>query len=778
MAGALRDSIRSWRRTPGVAAIAVVSLSLSIGAATTLFSIADQLLLGALPVDRPTDLYLLSDEEQAARGRHLWVRTALWREIQARPALYESAFAVASSTANLAPAGEADRADVIWASGDTFQALRLRLHRGRLLGPGDDRPGGGPDGLVTVLSHRFWQRRFASREDVVGSRLSINGRSVLIVGVVEPSFGGFEVGASFDLVVPLAAQSLVPDGSGDYYAVTMRLPQGRTPEDVSAVLRAGQAAIRAATLPDFLRTQDRDGYLRSPLTLISGASGGSSPARYFGRPVTLALGLALVVLLAACGNVAALLVAHAEGRAPELAVHTAMGASAFATGRRLVLDSVVIAGASAVIGLAFAYAAVPLALAEMSAIGFDVVLSRAINWRGAGTALLLALTTAVICGLAPAVRAGRFDPVATLNSSGVRHGRSTAWLRGFVGLQIAFSMVVIVAGALLMRSHQNLLLSGSSVNAPGLLVVDLDLAPAPDVDQFTRDIERLRETVAEMPGVLYAASTMTAPLQLFVTTTVVEPPRFATLAEADRIVQFNWVSPSYFQAFGTRVLAGRDFNAADAMGAPRVAIVNHAYARKFLGGELALPGLVVHPRDDGTREALTIVGIVDDVSYKTLGEPAEPGLFVPAAQRPGLVDDVTRASLVIRPDGAASTVMERLPGVLSAAAPGLRFSTTPFSTYVRRETARLRILAIIAALFTTLAALLAVAGIFGISAYQVASERKDLGVRLAIGAQRWQVGRLVAARSFAVVLAGMSAGSVAALWTSELLEREPTGGST
>ncbi len=771
MSGALLDSIRVWRRTPGVALVAAASLALAIGAATTFVSIADQLLLRTLPVERPDDLFLLSDDVQAGRQMAIRARAALWQEIKSRSHLYASAFAWMPWQVNLAPAGEAQPAFAIWASGDAFATLGLTAVRGRLFGATDDVVGGGPDGHVAVVSHAFWTGRLAGDPAVVGRVLRVEDVPFTIIGVVEPAFSGFEVGVPFDLVLPFAAQPAVLGGLANGYRITMRLAD-RPAHEVEAALRADQAAIGAATRPGGGRARDRENYLQSPFRLLPAANGGSSAARVFRRGVAVALGLALLVVVAACGNVGALMLAHGEARRPDLAVHVALGASGRSVAGRLLSDSLVLAVAGAGAGLGLAWFAVPWVLAQMSAVGVDVRLDTPVDWRAAAAAVLLALGTAAACGLAPAVAAVRLDPVATLKASGPGHSRRQDRLRGLVGVQVAFSMAVVVVGSLLLANYQRLARTQSGIDAPGLVVVEMPLDKVGDAARATRDVLAMREAAARLPGVQIAAVAATVPPQGFVMTTIVEPSGLESLPEPDRTVHFDWVSPGYFAAFGTPLLAGRDFGDADEPGAPLAGIVNRAFAGKYFSGRLATPASLVRLLADGSREDITVVGIVEDATFTAFGEPAEPTLYVAAAQQPDLLEPVRRANLVVRPLPGAR-IPSALSTVLANAAPAMRFRTVAFSTYIRGNTALVRVVALAGGFFLLVATLLAVAGVAGMTAYAVARERRDLAIRMALGAPRRRIGQLVAGRTCAVVAAGMVAGAGTSAWAARLLGSLP-----
>ena len=357
MVAAFRDSIRSWRRTPGVAAIATLSLALGIGATTTCFAIVERLLLRTLDVPNAQQLVQLTSEEQPLVGR---VTLPVWQQIQQRLHLYDSAFAWnPGRVVNLALQGEADMVQAVWASGSTFEALQVGPAIGRLFDVRDDAPGGGGDGLVAVISHAFWKRRFNGSPDVVGRAITIERVPVTIIGVVPATLPGFSVGSGFDLALPLLTEPRVnpnffPALNSRFprFRVMMRLGPGRPAAAVAAAFRADQPAIRAATLPStFRRAEDREAFLRSPWLVVAAADGGSGIRSYYGQPAAIALGLAVLVLLACCGNVATALLAHGARRQYELSVRAALGASRWEAARQLLADSLVLSVLGAAAGL-------------------------------------------------------------------------------------------------------------------------------------------------------------------------------------------------------------------------------------------------------------------------------------------------------------------------------------------------------------------------------------------------------------------------------------------
>jgi putative ABC transport system permease protein len=455
MRSTIRDSIRAWRRSATVAVIATLSLALGIGATTTFYSLVDHLLLRSLPVPDPHELAVVRTEAERT-GRFSF---PVWEQIRERSHLYDSAFALSILPVNMARQGEVDMAQAVLASGGVFKTLRVSPSIGRLYDERDDGPQGGPDGLVAVISHAYWQRRFGGARDVVGRSISVEGAPFTVVGVTPRSLRGLRVGTTFDIALPLGTEprvrefSLIHNGRIAFLSIMMRLAPGRPVETISARLQEDQPAIRAATLSTIRRPQDRDAYLRSPFIVVPAADSSAGFVAYYGDAARILLGLAVLLLLACCGNVATVMLAHGAARHRELGVRRALGASRWEPARQLLGDSLVLSVPGAAAGLILTVWAGPWILAQWNDVGLDDAVRVATNWRVWAVAAAAGMITGILCGLAAAWRAARINPVETLSGSRVRHATSERGQLVFVCAQLAFSVVVAVTAALLLRSY-------------------------------------------------------------------------------------------------------------------------------------------------------------------------------------------------------------------------------------------------------------------------------------------------------------------------------------
>lgn len=769
MLTALRDSVRAWRRSPVVATIAALSLALGIGAVTTFFAIVDRLLLRTLDVPEPYQLAMLADEASPRLSR---VTFPVWEQVRARTNLYDRAFAWASYSVNLAPQGEVDTAQAVWASGQTFETLRVEAARGRLFDQRDDVRGGGPDGFVAVISHAFWLRRFAGAPDVIGRTITVERVPFTIIGVAPRSLPGLAIGWDYDLVLPLMSEprvhadfSFVDTGRTAFLRVVMRLRGDRPAAAVAAALRTDQSAIRDATIAPFRRPSDREAFLRSPFVVTLAPGGASGVASYYGQSATIALGLGTLLLIACCGNVATVLLAHGARRRHELSVRVALGASRWESGRRLLADSVVLSATGAVAGLALAQWAGPWLVAQWDNSGLDSAMKSGTDWRVWGFSSAIGVLTGVLCGLAAAFRATRVEPAEALKSRGPRQSSPEGAQRWLVVAQVAFSVVVMVTSGLLLRSYLGVMATPALSHLEGVTVAELRLAKSNIAPADRAQIvERARAAAVAVPGVV-AGLAMTAPFYGGAYFWAFEPIDRAGLGTADRMAMVNAVSRSYFEVVGLEMLSGRPFDGRDVTGAPRVGVANRTFARKYLGGETRIPQRVRFGTGKDLRE-IEVVGVAEDQPDAALLQPSEPTLYL--ARDQDVVEDGV-VLLAFRRSGGAAVAPEAVSAAIAAALPHASVRFVSLAQTARSEFTRERMLAIVAAFFVAMATLIAALGVFGVVSFGVAARRRELGIRLALGALPRQVGALILGSAGRLLLAGIALGLLASWWATSFV---------
>jgi predicted permease len=759
-----RDAWRSLLSTPLVTALAVLSLALGIGANTALFSIINSLLLRPLPVSEPQRLVLVDGDSWS---------NPIWEEIRARQdQIAAGGFAWSNERFDLSSSGETDRVDGIYASGRMFEILGVNAVRGRTFTAADDARGGGPDGGVVVISHGFWQRRFAGADDVVGRTLSVNRVPFTIIGVAPRGFFGPEVGRSADLMLPLATEALIlgKESSLDqrqnwWLNIMLRLQPGQTLAQAAGQLQAIQGQIRAATSPPNARAQQS--YLAEPFTLVPGASGRSALRSRYEEPLTAMMFVVGLVLLIACANIANLLMARATARRHELGIRLALGASRPRLARQLLAESLMLAVAGAALGLAFAQWGSRTLVAQLTTVRNSVYLDLSVDWRVLGFTIAAAAATAVLFGVAPALAVSRVPPNEALKEQGrgVTGERRAGLRQGLVVLQVALSLMLVVTASLFTRSLLSLTTRDAGFDRGPVLIASVEVKRPPEErgDLY----ERLREAAAGVPGVAGAAASFTTPVSSAGWNTRIVVPPDSSLGPRQRMSWVNAVTPGWFGTYGIQLSGGRDFNRSDRTGAPRVAIVNLAFARRFLE-----PGDPVGQRfseegPSGKGDTYEVVGVAEDAVYRSLRAPMEPTLYMPIGQwdRPGGSINIGIRSAGGTPLALTRSVAAALGRVDADAA--LTFYS--LSDQVKASLTQDRLLAGLSSFFGGMALLLASLGLYGVTSYSVNQRRTEIGIRMALGADAAGVVRMVLMRVGGLVAIGITLGMAASVWASKFV---------
>ena len=778
-------AIRSLRATPVVSVVATLSLALGIGANTAIFSLVNSLLLKSLPVPDPGRLVLLS---AAARRNPSGWSIPLWEEIRRRPDLFEQSAGWSPARLNLASGGEAQFLDGIWATGSFFHTLGLRPLLGRTFSDDDDRPGGGGAGPVMVISYGFWQRHFGGAPDVIGRRLTVGGVPVSIIGVTPADFSGIDVGRAFDAALPFNDEPLVNGrdsmlaGGGFAPMIVARLTPAQTYESATARLRAVQPAIREAVAPPIAGASGADSYIRdalqSPFTLVPAATGHSIVRSRYAQPLIIILSAAGLVLLVTCANVANLLLARAVARRHELSLRVALGASRWHLVRPLLAESALLAAGALGLGIPLASWGSSLLVRQLSTDTRPLFLDLSFDWRLLAFSMALAVTTLVLFGVAPALQASRSDPMDALKA----HGRGTGGearsglAGGLVVAQVALSLVLVAMAGLLIQTFTSLAGRDLGFARDALLVVQIDSRRAiGDQHQRVPIYERVRDAVRAVPGVSEAALSNLTPLADVVFDPPIDVSGSSPRPPRERSTYAYLISPRWFSTFGIGLVAGRDFGDADRAGTPPVAIVNLAFAKKFLNGAspldrtITLPAVMYAP---GPSAGLRIVGVVGDAVYGSVRETLQPTMYLALAQHdePFFLRGIGSISLNVRaaqdsPARLAKSIVAAIAGVN----PQLGITVHPLTTQVGDSIARERVVAMLAGFFGLLALLLAGLGLYGVTSYAVSRRWREIGIRMALGAAAGGVVRLVLSRVMLLVGVGVLVGAGVSVWASRFV---------
>ena len=779
----LRRCIRSFARDPVFAGVVVLTLGLGIGAATAVFTLISSSALRPLPVEAPDRLARL-----AFADRPGWWPHPIWNEVDRRfPDEFDGAFASARTAFDVATAGESRFVEGLWASGRFFETLGVRPVLGRVFTAADDRPGCGADGPVAVISHRFWRERFGGGADVVGRSLPLNGVSFTVIGVTPPAFFGPTVGRTFDVAVPLGCEAVVRgDGSqlgnpwNRWLHVTLRLRPEQSLAAAAAAVRTWQPAIREATMPPGMGAAGRDGWLSDPLTLLPAGNGGASALWRRHRTSLLALlGIAGLLLVVTCANAANLMLARGVARRREIALRVALGAGPWQVARLVLFEGALLAAAGGAVGLFVASWVTRLLALGLSQRAGEVFVDVSPDWRVAVFTSVVSAGAALLFGAAPAMRAGRADPRSALAERGtLTHAAGPVSPdRVILVGQVAVSLVLVAAAGLFVRTFTTLAGRDAGFDRDRVLLVTPhafgEAAAASGADRLRR-YERIREAVRRLPGVSRAAVSFPTPASPDTWRVLLHTGDAPDLPQPDRWVTSTMVSPGWFATYGVPVLRGRDFRADDLTAARPPAIVNEAFASRFLGDGRDPLGRTIGLSHEPDDRRYVVVGVVENAAYASLRDSVRPAMYVPLGRAGALAPTVGSRSVFSPLSGiwTAAVRAERgdpaaLAGSVVAAIrevePTLTSEVRTLAAQVDGTLRQERLTAIVAGLFGGLALLLASVGLYGVTLLAMRRRRAEIGIRMALGATRGRVLRGALLRVGALVGAGVAVGVPASL---------------
>lgn len=777
----LRFGARLLRFNPVFAGAAILSLALGIGANTAIFQLLDAVRLRTLPVQRPQELATVRIDERngksgSASGHFDDLTYAMWEQIRQRQEGFANVFAWSRAGFNISPAGEVHNVQGLWVSGEFFGTLGVEPVAGRLLEPQDDRPGCASSSAV--ISYSFWQHEYAADRNAVGRTILIDRHPFQIIGVATPDFYGVEIGRYFDVALPLCSEPMV-DGSENamlprrdfwWLAVMGRLKPGWNLERASAQLRTISPSVFEATLPPNFNAEQAKRFLAFRLRAFPGDAGVSELRSNFESPLWLLLGLAGLVLVIASANLANLLLARASAREREMGMRMAVGAGRGRLIRQLLAESFLLAVIGGFWGAVLARALSQVLVASLSAKDDSLFVDLGMDWRVLGFTTVLAVLTCVLFGLAPALRATSVSPTIALREGGrgTAGGRSRFGLRrALVVCQIALSLTLLVCALLFARSLAKLATLDAGFLREGILVADVDftLLNLPPERRITSS-QQLLERVRAIPGVDAASIAEIVPLSGNGEIHAILPG-LSGAAEEDNIAAFNRVSTDFFRTLQTPIIAGRDFNAHDAPGAPLVAIVNETFARKYVKDSNPVGTLFRVRQMNQMFGPYQIVGLVRDTKYIDLREDTWATVYRPLAQnnRPN-----TDAEILIRSNAPLATMISGVKSAANEVHGGLDVSFVPFHLMIDNGLIRDRLMARLSGFFGGLAVVLAVIGLYGVISYAVARRKNEIGIRMSLGASRGSIVSLVLRESMLLLSLGLVIGSALALATSHAAE--------
>jgi predicted permease len=764
----VRHGLRTLRRSPSFTAVALLTLALGVGANTAIYQLLDALRLRTLPVNAPEQLVTLElADVKGWKGRRTSAYPVLthplWEQLRDHQDVFSEVLAWTNVDLRLDDTAGRRTARGLLVSGDFFSVLGVGARAGRLLTSADDRPGCGLPGVV--VSYGFWQRSLGGDPAIIGRTLDLNSRSVPVIGVVSPGFSGLEVGRSFDVAAPICSQRALggeadwlTNGNVWWLTVMGRMRRGQSLELVNARLDAASPGLfEASLLPDHPPELVAD-YLGFRLKATPAATGVSNLRRRYADPLLMLQLTSALVLFIGCTNLANLVVARSSTREREFAVRLAVGGSRSRLVQQLMVENVMIALGGAVAGLVCATA---LSRFLVGLLGAQLSLELPLDLRLLTFMLAIACLTCLTFGLLPAWRTSSVTAVEAMKAN-VRSGGSSNGMRLrrlLVVAQIAGSLVLLFSALLFAASLRNLLAVDTGFQSRNVSVVRVDLS-ATTVSPASRRalIDRVLENIRRIPGIAAAAEVRHLPLGDTGTTMDVQPE--AASRASTSTVRLNAMSPGYLTTLGMPLIAGRDFEARDTSSAPKVAIVNPSFVR-LLGLRDNIVGQRFRSESSpSSSEIVEIIGLVPDSKYSTLREEPLPIVFVPIAQ---ITDPRPFTDVMVSSTAPPNALSSAVAAAAANASPSIATDVRTFESTFRNRSLSERLMAMLSGVFGILAISIAAVGLYGVMSYLVQRRTNEIGVRIALGAQRRDITAMILGEAGTLVAVGLAIGTTASL---------------
>ena len=779
----LRFSVRSFLKTPTFTIISMLSLMLGVGATTAIYSLVDQVLLHALPVRHPERLVLIDwrgDQVANAFGSWNLMSYPICRDLDQQKEFFDGVFCRALTTVNLSTGADyyPARAEIV--SGNYFLVLGVGATTGRVFAEDDDgTPNANP---VAVLSYDFWKTQLGGTTDVVGRTVLVNRHPLTIVGVAAPTFRGIDVGQVPSLWIPASMSAQAIPGFSDllnrrtrWMQVLGRLNQGMTLQRAQTGLQPWFKAMlqedtRRLGFP-VIAAERRRRFLDSSLVLTAAPQGHSSLRRRLMEPLWVLFAVTAVLLGLACLNVSGLFLARGSARDRELSTRLALGASRGRIGRQLLADSLLIALVGGALGAAAAPIAVRTLIALLPTDVAGTALHARIDLRLLLFALVASVTAGILSGLAPAWQSGRRSLVSSFRERGGTAFGGVRLRKAIVIAQIALTLTLVIGAALFVRTLDTLIAKGPGFITSSLVSFGIDSPRSGySPSEGNRLIRRIDDAIRNSPTT-QASAVAQVPLLTGGSwsdpMTILAGEKIST----DRDINLNAVTPEFFQTMGIKIVEGRSFDERDTR-APgetgwRSAIVNEAFAKRYLAGRNPLGVRIGEGSGPDVEPNIEIVGVMSDFNYRGLREESEQAYF------PFFEGEAASGSFYVRVRGAAESSFQSLRVIVRSVD-----STVPMTDFrtldeqVDRSLNTEHILAMLSSSFGTLALLLSLVGLYGVMSFVVTQRTREIGIRLALGARRSAAIWLVLRDVLTMIFSGVGIGVPVAWALGRLVESQ------
>ena len=771
----IRFAFRMLAKNPGFACVVVLTLALGIGANAAIFSLTDRVLLQALPVERPEELVVLSSYEPKQADVTNSFSYPMYQDLRDKNTVLSGVIARGGAQMNVSYADQNERVRGELVSGNYFQVLGVRPWIGRLFTQDDDiTPGAHP---VAVLSYAYWTRRFAKDQGIVGKTVLINEHPITVIGVSPPGFYGLNLSNDPDVRVPMMMTTVfnplpatrLKSRRHQWLTVMARrrsdvgLPQAQAAMDL---LYKQLIDAEAQDLPADVTAYDREQFLSRKILLAPGAQGFQSVQKEMRTSLLLLLGATFVVLLILCANLTNLMMARGAVRAQEIAVRLALGAGRMRLLRQWLTEGVVLSLLGGVVGV---FVALWIKAGLLAFIPADerANLDGPWNWRLYGFIFVVALIVGLAFSLAPAVQAARYSLTAALrveSRSFTTGGKLLSLRSGLILAQVALSLPLLLTATLLIRTLQNLRSLNPGFTKENVLLASLN----PSLNGYTPEkshsfYDALLTKTRALPGVSAASLASDSPISGGWDQNTIEVEGYTPRQDENMSCDVTYITPDYFKVLGISLVAGRDLNEQDRIGSPKVAVINEKMAHYFFGNSNALGKRITV--DD--KLDTTIVGVVKDATYVNLRKNIRRHFYTPVAQLPRLFDLAMHVKTSIDP----AVVADQVRAEIKDLDPHLPlYNVKTLESEIDESLTQERLVTWLSATFGLLATLLTALGLYGVLTFSVARRTREIGIRVALGAQRRDVFKLIMIRGMTLVAIGIVVGVAGSLALSKVIE--------